>query len=441
MDELLEELGDIPVITDQNSVRRRSRDFYWYSPILKPQLDACFGDVVVMPRNEQEVIDVVRRCYARDIPVTVRGGGTGNYGQAVPLKGGVILEVRGLDAIEWMRPGRVRTGPGIRVEALEKVCRAEVRGELRMFPSTIRHATIGGYIAGGSSGIGSVTWGLLRDWGNLVAARVVTMESEPRVIELRGADVQQVNHAYGTNGVITALELPLAPAVDWVDLLVATSDFMTAMHFARQISEQPGIQKRLVSLVAAPTPQRHFEALGKGLGEGDHAVLLIVAREDVETVEAFAAGAGNVDDPDPGLPQLLHHAARQAEADFLHRHGNAAARDRLDRGQHAAPVGITAGLDRFLQRVEMDIKGIGLDHVHRPAGELGAVGAADLGGAQIGQQRHLAGFFAQVPVEPAGAAIFQRHPLRADGKGDAELGGGLGEVEIDLLGPGGAAGH
>ncbi|MCB1487328.1 MAG: FAD-binding oxidoreductase [Bauldia sp.] len=291
MDDLIAALGDIPVITDTNSVRRRSRDFYWYSPVLKPQLDGCFGDIVVMPRSEAEVIKTLKLCQARDVPVTVRGGGTGNYGQAVPLRGGVILETRNLEAIEWMRPGRVRTAPGIRIEVLEKACREGVGGELRMFPSTIRHATIGGYIAGGSSGIGSVTWGLLRDWGNLVAARVVTMEAEPRVIELRGHDVQKVNHAYGTNGVITALELPLAPAVDWVDLLVAMPDFGAAMHFARNVSEQPGIQKRLVSLVAGPTPARHFEALARGLDERDHAVLLIVAREDVETVEALVGGA------------------------------------------------------------------------------------------------------------------------------------------------------
>jgi hypothetical protein len=73
-------------------------------------------------------------------------------------------------------------------------------------------------------------------------------------------------------------------------MLVATTDFSAAMHFARTISEQPGIQKRLVSLVGAPTPHRHYEALARGLGERDHAILLIVAREDAETVEALVAG-------------------------------------------------------------------------------------------------------------------------------------------------------
>ena len=95
---------------------------------------------------------------------------------------------------------------------------ADSRQELRLHPSTHKTGTLGGYVAGGSSGIGSITWGLLRDRGNILMARVVTMEAEPRILELRGADIQKVNHAYGTNGIITELELPLAPAYRWAEL-------------------------------------------------------------------------------------------------------------------------------------------------------------------------------------------------------------------------------
>lgn len=315
MDDLSQAFGDVPVITDRTAVRRRSRDYFWYSPILKAELDGCFGDIVVAPRGEADVVSALRTCYARDVPVTVRGGGTGNYGQAVPLKGGVILEMKGLDRIEWMRPGRVRAGAGVNIGVLEKACRDAVGGELRMFPSTMRLATIGGYIGGGSSGIGSVTWGLLRDPGNLVAARVVTMEAEPQIVELRGRDVQQVNHAYGTNGVITALELPLAPAVEWVDLLVAVPDVMDAVHLGRALAEQPGIQKRLVSLVAAPVPKDYFEALARGLDRDRHALLLMIAREDVETAERLVGEVAGAEvayrsdrDGAPGIDPIFEYA-------------------------------------------------------------------------------------------------------------------------------------
>ena len=125
--------------------------------------------------------------------------GTGNYGQAVPLQGGIVIEMTALDAIEWQQPGMVRVGPGRKMIDLDRETRPQ-GWELRMHPSTKRTATIGGFVAGGSGGIGSVTWGGLREPGNVGMARIVTVEETPRVLELRDAGAQAVNHAYGTTG-------------------------------------------------------------------------------------------------------------------------------------------------------------------------------------------------------------------------------------------------
>ena len=178
---------------------------------------------MISPRNEADVIRVAAACFRHRVPITARGGGTGNYGQAVPLQGGVVLDMTALDTIEWQRPGMLRVGPGRKLIDIDRETRPE-GWELRMHPSTKRSATIGGFVAGGSGGVGSVTWGGLREPGNVAAARIVTMEAEPRIIELREAEAQAVNHAYGTTGLITALEMPLAPAWQWIDMIVAFPD-------------------------------------------------------------------------------------------------------------------------------------------------------------------------------------------------------------------------
>ena len=72
-----------------------------------------------------------------------------------------------------------------------------------MHPSTKRSATIGGFVAGGTGGAGSVTFGGMREPGNILAARIVTLEETPRVIELRGDAAQKISRAYGTTGIIT----------------------------------------------------------------------------------------------------------------------------------------------------------------------------------------------------------------------------------------------
>src|SRR6478609_7482420 len=49
-------------------VRQKSRDFYWYSPTLKRQLEAAPGDIVVSPTSEAEVVRVLEAAYALGIP-------------------------------------------------------------------------------------------------------------------------------------------------------------------------------------------------------------------------------------------------------------------------------------------------------------------------------------------------------------------------------------
>ena len=275
VERVLGELAGLAVETQPQKVKRRSRDFYWYSPILKRQLDQVTADAVVTPQGEAEVVRAVAACHRHRVPVTVRGGGTGNYGQAMPLQGGIVLDLSEMTAIKAIGHGRVRAEAGIKLADLDAATIADSRQELRLHPSTHKTGTLGGYIAGGSSGIGSITWGLLRDRGNILAARVVTMEEQPRILELRGADIQKVNHAYGTNGVITELEVPLAPAYRWAELLVALPDLMTAARCADAIAHEDAILKKLVSVIAAPVT--HDWLFPDRLAAGEHAVILMVA--------------------------------------------------------------------------------------------------------------------------------------------------------------------
>jgi FAD/FMN-containing dehydrogenase len=217
---LLSELADIETITDPSEVAKLSLDFYHYSPVLSRQLSDKRGDVVVRPANEQEVKRVAAACAKWRLPLTVRGAGTGNYGQCIPLAGGVILEMSKLNQVIWAKPGLARVQAGAKLAAIDKHTR-EMGWEIRMAPSTYRTATIGGFIAGGSGGIGSVTYGQLLDRGNILGLRVVTVEEEPRILELRGDDVFKVSHAWGLTGIITEVEIPLAPAYPWAELIVA----------------------------------------------------------------------------------------------------------------------------------------------------------------------------------------------------------------------------
>ena len=166
------------VSTVPQVVNRLSRDFYWYSPVLRKQLDGKIADVVVHPLTVREIQDVLAYCYANEIPVTARGAGTGNYGQAVPLHGGVLLDLSRMDQIESITADGVAIcQPGVRLGVLEAEAR-KTGWELRCYPSTVVKASVGGFLGGGSGGIGSVAHGALRDF-----ATVRALEEQRRATE------------------------------------------------------------------------------------------------------------------------------------------------------------------------------------------------------------------------------------------------------------------
>jgi FAD/FMN-containing dehydrogenase len=307
---LIGDLGDIAVVTEPKIVRRRSRDFFWYSPILNEQLDGKSADLIVTPRDEAEVVRVAALCARHRVPLTVRAGGTGNYGQAVPLCGGVLLDITKLDAIEWSRPGRLRVGVGAKMNAIDTALQP-AGWELRMHPSTKRTATIGGFVAGGSGGIGSVNYGGLREPGNILAARVVTLEETPRIIELRGDAAQKVNRAYGTTGIITALEMPLAPAWNWIDVVVVFDDFMAAAAFGYEAALADGIVKKLLTPVTAPLPN-YFGALKSYCPDGKSILIAMIAEPSLEAFKDLLGGRGAISletptDDGPGQVPLYEY--------------------------------------------------------------------------------------------------------------------------------------
>ncbi len=289
---LVEALGDVPVVTESVVVRRRSRDFFWYSPILAEQLKAVAGDIIVQPRNEADVIRTAAACAKLRIPLTVRAGGTGNYGQAMPLEGGVILDMTALNAVLWQKPGMVRVEAGMNLLALDGETRAN-GFELRMHPSTKRTATVGGFVAGGSGGVGSVAYGGLREPGNILAARIVTVEEEPRVLELRQDAAQKVNRAYGTTGIITELEMPLAPAWPWVDVIVAFDTFAEAFEAGRAVALADGVVKKLVTPIAWPIPS-YFGSLKAACPEGKAILVCMIAAPFLGSFRAILGGHGTV---------------------------------------------------------------------------------------------------------------------------------------------------
>ena len=126
--------------------------------------------------------------------------------------------------------------------------------ELRCVPSTFRSATLGGLYGGGFGGVGSINYGPLASTGNVFGVRAMTIEPEPRAVELRAPEALLLHHVYGTNGLVLELEVGLAPAHPWLEAIACFDSFDAAIEFGQALAVSPGIVKKSVTLLADPIP-------------------------------------------------------------------------------------------------------------------------------------------------------------------------------------------
>jgi FAD/FMN-containing dehydrogenase len=299
IDALVEQLRatvpDLTLVTAAQpaELARLSRDYHDYSPVLEPRFAGQQAQLVVRPASVAAVQAVAGACARAAVPLTVRGAGTGNYGQCVPLAGGVVLDLTGLDRLREFDPhtGVIEVEAGAVMGAIEQQLAPRGRS-LRLVPSTLRTATIGGFIAGGSGGVGSLRWGFLRDPGNLLGLEVVTMEPEPRLLQLDAAASAPLNHAYGCNGILTALRLPTCEAIAWQQLVVSFDRWPAALDVARELSTT-ALALQAVTLLEAPIAQRlPWPAGCPAPVAAEHRLLLLAAPDALGMLPAWLASRG-----------------------------------------------------------------------------------------------------------------------------------------------------
>lgn len=174
-------------------------------------------DAVVRPGKTEEVQEVMRYANKNKIPVIARGSGSGMSGHAVPIDGGIVMDMKRMNKILDIRIEDVLcvVQPGVIDDDLNRVLRPK-----GVFypptPASSRVATIGGEIANNASGLRSVKYGATRD--SVLGMKVVlangdlvTLGSNTRV-EASGYQLARLMvGSEGTLGIIVEATLRLTP--------------------------------------------------------------------------------------------------------------------------------------------------------------------------------------------------------------------------------------
>ena len=182
--------------------------------------DLCYlPEVVLQPGTSEEVSRILAYCSKWRIPVTPRGAGTGLSGGALPVHGGVSLDMKRFNKILSLdkRNLQVITEPGVITQELQEY----VKAQGLMYPpdpASKGSCFIGGNVAENSGGPRAVKYGVVKDY--VLNLEVVLPDGS---IIWTGANVLKNATGYnltqlmvgseGTLGVITRIVLRLVSAV------------------------------------------------------------------------------------------------------------------------------------------------------------------------------------------------------------------------------------
>lgn len=204
-------LGEKYVLSDAEQLERCAHD--------ETEDLRYLPEVVLQPGTVEEVSAVMKYCNEHVIPVTPRGAGTGLSGGALPVMGGVVLDMKRFKKILKVDKEnfQVTTEPGVITQELQEVLKSQ-----GLFyppdPASKGSCFIGGNVSENSGGPRAVKYGVVKDY--VLNIEMVLPNGE---VIWTGANVlknatgynltQLVVGSEGTLGVITKIVLRLIPAV------------------------------------------------------------------------------------------------------------------------------------------------------------------------------------------------------------------------------------
>lgn len=245
--------------------------------------------LVVWPQTTAEVSKVLALASERRIPVTPYGEGSGALGGVIPLRGGVMVDLKRMNRIRSLDEKNlmVTVESGLNGALYEEqLNRAGYTGG--HFPQSLRCSTVGGWLACRAAGQFSTRYGKIEDMTVSLEAvlpdgTVFSGRSVPRSATGPRIDFLFLG-SEGTLGIITSATLRIWPLPEKRHLASYTFEkFEDGLEAIRRFM-RAGTRPAVVRLYDAQETGNHFPELGD-----KRPVLILLIEGAAQIVDAEAA--------------------------------------------------------------------------------------------------------------------------------------------------------
>ncbi len=223
-------LDELKKIVGEENVLTSKEDMISYSFDATAAMPSVLPDVVVVPENKEQIVEIVKLAGQHKIPIITRGSGTNLSGGTIPIKNGIVLSMLKLDKIIEIDAENLtaRVQPGLIIQKLNDAV-APYGLMYPPDPGTVTTATMGGSVSECSGGLRGLKYGVTKDY--IMGLEVVMADGS--VIRTGGKTVKNVSGydltklftgAEGTLGIITEITVKLIPAPQYRRSMLAIFD-------------------------------------------------------------------------------------------------------------------------------------------------------------------------------------------------------------------------
>ena len=216
------------------------------------ELGTAYGvpDVLVKVLSTEDVSNVMQFAYEKDIPVVVRGSGTGLVGGSVATCGGIMLDTSLMKKVLELDENNLTVTVQTGILLMELAAWCDERGYQYCPDPGEKSATIGGNISTNAGGMRAMKYGVTRD-----AVRAITVVLPSGEVMQFGSKVVKNSSGYdlkdliigseGTLGIVTEAVMKIIPKPEYaISILVPFKSMKDA------ISTVPKIIRAQVTPVA-----------------------------------------------------------------------------------------------------------------------------------------------------------------------------------------------